>query len=642
MAKNKKSHHYNDFKSHKVATPSDPRSVFKKVWKWIKIVLIIIFATVGMVGCVQSFAIKTSNKVGSGYEIYTSEKYVSPNVYTLRYDNSTNTFINGNTNDNIKYNKFLGIESPETIEKIKKQDQETGGKYLNYNGSTFALQLIAPDKDNEDKFVNVKHSSSTDASYVYNDGTNYAYFNFGDDKGAGKTEFYTPLTTFERILLPTKVEFFTSKENNETISLNNRLKAITISEILPTLPVSAIAEDIFVRDALQIVINETLKMWVENDTLKIKSIIEGQQGKTVLEKVNAYLETFKDKVSETAETDKGLTKEEGLKFNNFALAYRLAFERYMAMFNYVLGNKTSESNYRYYVPSSVSPLGNYNENNGFRGIINPNEMIPQKALATYGDYWAQGPFYGMFVYPINQFMQAITHSLGTTGWSIILALILTVILVRLITFFISFKSLFMQSKLEELNQKKAKIEAKYAEYKNDKKMQQRKQLEISELYKKEKVSPFGQIITMLITLPILIVIFRIISASPEIKYASWYGIQMSASSIQRLIAKEYIYLPIIIFSVGIQALAQYTPKLLNRKKNKALRIDAYEQAAVKKSNRTNNIISLVFIFIGVIFSAGLQIYWIISGIWTIVQAIFVHYFQRTKFFKNKIEPKFFN
>lgn len=40
--------------------------------------------------------------------------------------------------------------------------------------------------------------------------------------------------------------------------------------------------------------------------------------------------------------------------------------------------------------------------------------------------------------------------------------------------------------MEEFNQKKAKIESKYAAYKGDRQMMQRKQAEISELYKKEK------------------------------------------------------------------------------------------------------------------------------------------------------------
>lgn len=194
--------------------------------------------------------------------------------------------------------------------------------------------------------------------------------------------------------------------------------------------------------------------------------------------------------------------------------------------------------------------------------------------------------------------------------------------------------------MEEFNQKKAKIESKYAAYKGDRQMMQRKQAEISELYKKEKISPWSQIWPQFIALPILIVVFRVINTSPEIKQATWYSIQLSANSLNRVFSnKEFIYLPIILISVGMQALSQYMPKILNWKKKKSLRVDAYQKAAMKKQNRMSNIISLVFIIFGAFFSAGLQIYWIVGAFILILQHIFVHYFQRTKFFKQKVEPK---
>ncbi|WP_429980846.1 YidC/Oxa1 family membrane protein insertase, partial [Mycoplasmopsis bovis] len=110
-------------------------------------------------------------------------------------------------------------------------------------------------------------------------------------------------------------------------------------------------------------------------------------------------------------------------------------------------------------------------------------------ITTYKEHWEQGPFYGFFVYPVAQFMNSIIRALGNTGWSVVLALVVTVIIVRLITFFLTLKTVFSSNKMEELNQKKAKIEAKYEAYKGDKQMNQRKQMEISELYKKEKISP---------------------------------------------------------------------------------------------------------------------------------------------------------
>ncbi|AWX69623.1 membrane protein insertase YidC [[Mycoplasma] anseris] len=668
MAKNKKSIHYNDFKATKYEAEKTPKSVWLKVWKWLKIVLIVIFATVGLVGCVQSFTIKTSNKVGAGYELYVKDTQLSPNVYTLKYDETTNTFSSNNDNKNIRTNTFLGKDSPETIEKLKSLNEEAKGNYLNYNGGSFALQLVADktttNSNNETTKteVNVNDSRATDKGYVYNNGTDYVFFNLGDKDGNHATTVYKPVTEFSYIAMPS-IEFFqaTNEDNSETRTLNNRIKAVNVNYVAKDLVAGYDLKDLFARDVYQILINETLKKWEENNTYRINDILKPYTGANVLEKIDAFIADLKTKISADINDDKGIKSSDdykvvspdgkvtvnipkdailGTDYNNFVFSLSRMIMNYNNLFNIASTSKTYKDGELYQM-TKISSLGNYYSDNSLKGFIKDQEIIPQKPIVSYGDYWKQGPFYGMFVYPIYQFMHAIFYGLGTTGWSIILALIITVILVRLITFFISFKSLFRQSKMEELNKQKAKIEAKYADYKDDKKMQQRKQMEISDMYKKAKISPFGQFVTMLITFPILIVVFRIISASPDIKSADWYGIQLSASSISRVIqGKEYIYLPLIIFACGIQALAQYLPKILAIKKNKALRMDAYQKQAMKKENRKSNIISLVFIFFGVLFSAGLQIYWIISGIWTIGQTLFVHYFQRSNFFKKKIEPRF--
>ncbi len=55
--------------------------------------------------------------------------------------------------------------------------------------------------------------------------------------------------------------------------------------------------------------------------------------------------------------------------------------------------------------------------------------------------------------------------------------------------------------MQEIAGKKAIIDAKYANYKGNKQMEQRKKQEISELNKKEGVNPLGAIGSMFITMP---------------------------------------------------------------------------------------------------------------------------------------------
>lgn len=669
MANKNNSKHYQDFRVNKQKS-NEPRNLWKKIWKWIKVVIIVVFVTVGLVGCVQSFSVKSSTKVGSGQEIYTTKANVSPNIVTLRYNEATNSFTLPNkVDDQITVNTYLALKDKESITKLREQDHATGGEYGVYGGNSFALQLQSKkpgatnlkDEKSWNNVVATAEGVSDKTGFVYERNGHYAYLNLGTDSGTGRSQSYNPVSQFAEIILPIQTPTFGTKEIKEdkdkttTVNDYTKLEGLELAYVPATLPGGSAVQTILLRDLLQILLEETLLVWNKTNYLSAKFDIGTKEKPEVVQKtfneilnvsktatateLISALNNYFDKYAEKAKNKETLTLLEGSELNIMARWVSDTLNSYARILSFA-PNGYKENEKQVLSVSNVNSLGNYSDKTWTNNLYNSGALIVHKPIATYKEYWQQGPFYGMFVHPVNHFMHAIINSLGTTGWSVILALVLTVIIVRLITFAISFKSLFSQSKMEEFNQKKAKIEAKYAAYKGDKQMQQRKQMEISELYKREKISPWSQIVTMFITLPILIVVFRIISTSPEIKQASWYGIQFSATSINRIFkSKDYIYIPIVLISIGIQALAQYMPKLLNMKRKKSLRGDAYQREALKKDNRRNNILSLIFIGIGVFFSAGLQIYWVIGGIWTIFQHIFVFYFQRTKFFKKKIEPR---
>jgi YidC/Oxa1 family membrane protein insertase len=74
-----------------------------------------------------------------------------------------------------------------------------------------------------------------------------------------------------------------------------------------------------------------------------------------------------------------------------------------------------------------------------------------------------------------------------------------------------------------------------------------------------------------------------------------------------LFSGEWQYLFLIILAVIVQAGSQFLPRYLNKKRMNE-RSNVAEKAAMKKANRTQNIIMVIFIFMAVIFEAGVQIY----------------------------------
>ncbi|MGL5205180.1 MAG: membrane protein insertase YidC, partial [Metamycoplasmataceae bacterium] len=273
-----------------------------------------------------------------------------------------------------------------------------------------------------------------------------------------------------------------------------------------------------------------------------------------------------------------------------------------------------------------------NNNNAYK-IIAGGSVISQKPIVTWSDAWGLGPFYGFIVFPISFLVNSLVVSLPPQldGGVALLSIIISVILARMLTLLLTYKSVFAQTKQQELAPKKAKIDAKYAAYKGNKQMEQKKRQETSELYKKNNINMLTPILSTLVSMPIFLAMWRIIQGIPFIKSTSLWGINFSQTSWRELFEGEWQYLILIILAVIVQAGSQYLPRYLNKKRMNE-RSNVAEKEAMKKANRTQNIIMGIFIFMAVIFEAGVQIYWIVGGIWTMLQTLLIHHVQKTKLF----------
>lgn len=266
--------------------------------------------------------------------------------------------------------------------------------------------------------------------------------------------------------------------------------------------------------------------------------------------------------------------------------------------------------------------------------------LEQKPISSWGEAWGLGPFYGLVVWPIAYLINAMVGSMPPlNGWAAILSIIIVVLATRIFTTLITYKSLFAQHKQQALAPRKAKIDAKYEGFKGNKQMEARKRQEIADLYKKNNVSMSGPLLSTLVTMPIFLAVWRVIQGIPNIKSATWLGIQFSQTSWRELFNGAWQYLPLLLIAVIVQAASQLLPRYLN-KKRMSERANVAEKAALKKANKTQNIIMVVFIFMAVAFEAGVQIYWIVGGLWQIFQTLMVHWIVKTNIYKEKLYKYF--
>ena len=102
---------------------------------------------------------------------------------------------------------------------------------------------------------------------------------------------------------------------------------------------------------------------------------------------------------------------------------------------------------------------------------------------------------------MNAFFQSILLGITTLVGSHGLAVILFTILIRLVLLPFDYKSRKSMRRMEKVNPQLQALQKKYA---NDKEKLQKKQ---AELYKKEKINPLGSCLPMLLTFPVLIIMF---------------------------------------------------------------------------------------------------------------------------------------
>jgi len=201
------------------------------------------------------------------------------------------------------------------------------------------------------------------------------------------------------------------------------------------------------------------------------------------------------------------------------------------------------------------------------------------------------------------------------GWSIVA---LTV-LIKLILWPLSGKSLKSQKALQDLQ---PKVDALKEQHKDNKETLGRAMMD---LYKAEKVSPFSSCLPLLVQLPFLIAIYQVLNdglqngsldklyafvARPEAVNMLFLGlIDLSKASI-----------PLAIFTGAFQF---WQTKMLMHKKQPAIPGSRDENMASMMNKQMLYVMPILTVVIGATLPGGLVLYWLINTVVTIAQQIIV-------------------
>jgi YidC/Oxa1 family membrane protein insertase len=196
----------------------------------------------------------------------------------------------------------------------------------------------------------------------------------------------------------------------------------------------------------------------------------------------------------------------------------------------------------------------------------------------YGVLW----FFGK---PIFWLLEKLHRLTGNWGW----AIVLVTVLVKLLFYQLSAMSYRSMAKMKKLTPRMTALRERYG----DDKMAMNQAL--MEMYKEEKVNPFGGCLPILVQIPVFIALYWVLLESVELRQASWFWINDLSTP------DPYFVLPLLM---GVTMVIQY--------KLNPTPTDPIQQ-------RIMQTLPVVFTVFFAFFPAGLVLYWLANNVLSIAQ-----------------------
>ncbi len=223
----------------------------------------------------------------------------------------------------------------------------------------------------------------------------------------------------------------------------------------------------------------------------------------------------------------------------------------------------------------------------------------KKGLKEYDGLWST-----VFVKPLSWFILKIGRVVKSNG----LSLIIVSILIRLIAFPITRKTAMQSELIAQAQPELDKLEKKYAD-KNDQDSMMKKSQEMAAIYKKYKINPVMGCLFAFIQLPLFIAFLEAINRVPAIFEEKFLLFELGITPATALSHGFYLYL---IISILVAATTFFSMKL-NSTANQN-----NQQVAMM-----NKIMFGMIVIMSFAMTTALNIYWVTTNVFTIVQNLLV-------------------
>jgi len=226
--------------------------------------------------------------------------------------------------------------------------------------------------------------------------------------------------------------------------------------------------------------------------------------------------------------------------------------------------------------------------------------------SKYDGLWAS-----IFVKPLATvilFFGKITNNFG-------IGLIITSLIIRLIAYPITRKTAMQSEYMKKAQPEMEKIEKKYANKdQNDKEIMMQKSQEMMMVYKKYNVSPLSGCLLSFLQLPLFIAFLEAINRVPAIFEEKFLSLHLGTTPSVGMQNGNYLYILVILV---VAATTYFSFKATT--KDQAITTSD----GAKQTKMMSNTFTIMIIVMSVFMSTALDIYWITTNLFTIVQNIIV-------------------
>ena len=227
-----------------------------------------------------------------------------------------------------------------------------------------------------------------------------------------------------------------------------------------------------------------------------------------------------------------------------------------------------------------------------RFFIGPKDFDQLKAADVQLTRAIDFGWFAKIVVPLLQALKWINRYVGNYGWSII---ILT-ILINILLFPLRHRSMVSMKKMQALQPQVKAIQDRYKKFKVTDPERQKMNSEMMALYKQKGVNPASGCVPMLLTFPILLAFYNLLSAAIELRGAPFVG------WIHDLASKDPTYVWPILMGATMFWQQKMTPSTADPVQQKIFLV-----------------MPLIFTVMFLNMPSGLVIYWLTSNILTIGQ-----------------------